>query len=345
MAQKISRRDFLKITGLGATSLFLVSCGVSPTDTNPVADETPALILRSGFEADLTMYNVNDNILGLQGIDRSVSAPNDWAQASGDPNIGDFYFQLASPGTTADRSAFLTTDPVNPNNQVLAFQIKNATESGPPLKGRVSCNIGKNNNLHEIYYKVKLFLPADIGYLTDYTFPSGNWLNLMELWNSPDWTTPAPYPFRISLYVINSPDKQSLNFGVEAQSMDPNNWKRIWAAANTNFNLPFNEWLEMEVYYKEGNNSTGRFYMTATQSNGQKTVLFDVTNFTHHPENPSPTGLKFVNPMKLYCSKEIIDWISTHQPQNGSLQIYWDDFEFWKNKNPFDKTNTFAKSK
>ena len=119
--------------------------------------------------------------------------------------------------------------------------------------------------------------------------------------------------------------------------MDPNNWKRIWAAANTNFNLPFNEWLDMEFYYKEGNNSTGRFYMTVTQSNGQKTVLFDVTNFTYHPENPSPAGLKYINPMKLYSSKEVVDWISMHQPQNGTLQVYWDDFEFWKNKNPFDE--------
>jgi len=301
---------------------------------NTSIDKSPTLIIQSGFEPNTSMYKYSDDILGFQGVDQSVLPPNDWTLANADPNIGDFYCQLGAPGTLVDRNAFITTDLINPLNHVLAFQIKNATEPDP-LKGRVSMNIMENNGLQEIYYKVKLFLPIEFGSLKDYNFTPGNWLTLMEFWHKPDWTTPAPFPFRITLYVINSPDKKNLNFAVEAQSMDPNNWQSIWKIPNTIFNLPFNEWMQMEVYYKDGDKSTGRFYMAVTRSNGDKTVLFDVTNITHHPQNPTLSGLYGINPMKLYCSKAVVDWVTSHQLSNETFQIYWDDFEFWKNKNPF----------
>lgn len=116
--------------------------------------------------------------------------------------------------------------------------------------------------------------------------------------------------------------------------MDPNNWQTVWSMANTGFALPFNEWMQMEAYYREGNKTQGRFYLSVTRSSGTETVLFDVTNFTHHPMNMNPAGLKWINPMKLYCSKSAVDWVSSHQPTNGTLQVYWDDFEFWKYKKP-----------
>ena len=291
----------------------------------------PTLIIRSGFEPAASLFAMSSSILGFQGVDHSVLPPNDWTLASLDPNIGDFYIQMAWPGTTSDRSAYITTDPANPLNHVLAFQTINATEAGPPLKGRIQTMVANNTNLHEIYYKEKLYLPTDISYLKDYTFPPGNWLTFMEFWDNPDWTTPAPYPFRVTVYVISSADKKNLNFRVLAETMDPGNEQSVWTSTNTTFGLPFNEWFTLEAYYKEGNASTGRFYLAATRANGQKTVLFDVTNFTCHPSNPSPTGLAVINPMKMYCSKAVVDWIATHQPQNGTMRIYWDDFEFWKN--------------
>jgi hypothetical protein len=301
----------------------------------PPVDDVPTLIIQSGFEPDVNLYVYNSEIYGIQGVDNSAVPPNNWSLANEDPRIGDFYFQMGAPGTLADRNIFITSDPLNPLNNVLAFEINNATEFGPPMKGRVSCNIGENNYLKEIYYKVKMFIPADIGYLSDYSFTSGNWLTLMEFWNNPDWTSPATYPFRITLYVVNSPDSSHLNFAVEAQTMDPGNWQSVWSIANNSFNLPFNEWLEMEVYYKEGDNASGRFYMTVTQASMVKTVLFDVTNYTHHPNDTSPTGLKYINPMKMYCSQNVLEWVKNHQPVNGTFKMYWDDFEFWKNKNPF----------
>ena len=181
-----------------------------------------------------------------------------------------------------------------------------------------------------------MLLPTDFGYLSDYVFSLGNWISLMEFWHSPDWTNPAPFPFRISLYVVNSPDLNHLNFGIQAQFMNQGNFEDLWTIPNTNFNLPFNEWLEMEVYYKEGNLNEGRFYLAVTPvASGIKTILFDVSNFTHHPDNLNPNGLKALNPMKLYCSENVVNWVKNHQPNNGTLKVFWDDFDFRKDSSLF----------
>lgn len=186
-----------------ASDKYLVLPFICCNYTPPIFESSPTLIIQSGFENNTSIYNVSDNILGFQGTDRNFSSSNDWTKANADSSIGDFYLQLGSPGKTSDRKAYITADPVNPANRALSFQIKNATEPDP-LKGRTSMNIGENLKLAEIYYKVKMFLPADVGYLKDYTFTSGNWLTLMEFWHSPDWTGNSAYPFRITLYVIKN---------------------------------------------------------------------------------------------------------------------------------------------
>lgn len=318
--------------------LLLIICAIaSPqmeAQTNSNDTLPPKLIIRSEFEADTAMEKINPNILGFQGVDHSAAPPNAWKGKNTYPDIGNIYCQLGSPGSVQDRSVSIVNDPLNPTNHALMFQINNATERGRPVKGRVQTVIGENKGLNEIYYKVRLLLPSDFGYLKDYTFKPGNWLTLMEFWENPDWTVPAPYPFRVTLYVVNSPDHAHLNFAAEAQTMDPDNWKSIWRSQNTSFNLPFDEWLTVEVYYKEGDSSTGRFHLSVTRSDAKKTVIFDVKDYTYHPSNPTPEGLRYICPMKLYCSKSVVDWVSNHQPQGGVLRVYWDDFEFWKNKSP-----------
>ena len=327
-----AHKEFLSVGLTLLLALGLAGCSSSPltsAEQQPQAQNSPELILRSGFEPGTSLFPVNANILGFQGKDLSQPPPNDWTAAMADPNIGDIYVQLASPGTTADRKAEIAADPLDPTNSTLHFWLANATEPDP-LKGRVSTNIGENIGLTEASFKVRLFLPADFGKVRNFSYlpDDGNWLTLMELWSNPVWTIPAPFPFRITLYVIKSPDDKDLVFGVEAQSMDPGNWQTVWRLPNNSFLLPIGEWFDLETYYRDGDATTGRFFLAATRAGHPKTVLFDVTNFTRHPSNPAPTGLKWFNPMKLYASKPIIDSVSS---QGGVLQAYWDDFEFWKN--------------
>lgn len=82
---------------------------------------------------------------------------------------------------------------------------------------------------------------------------------------------------------------------------------------------------------KEGNASTGRFYMTIQPDGGKKEVIYDLTKITHNSTDPNPDGVTDFNPIKLYTSKGLIDYM---RGQGKSLQIYWDDFRLWKDKKP-----------
>ena len=87
----------------------------------------------------------------------------------------------------------------------------------------------------------------------------------------------------------------------------------------------------MEYYYKEGDADNGRFYLAIQPDGEEKQVVFDVNRYTHNSEEPSPDGVSDFNPLKLYTSKNLIDYMNDNEK---TLQIYWDDFKLWKNKQP-----------
>ena len=87
----------------------------------------------------------------------------------------------------------------------------------------------------------------------------------------------------------------------------------------------------MELYMKEGKAGVGRFYFAVTPDGGTKTVVFDVIEPTCNPDDQAPDGFKDINPIKLYCDKDIPQWL---QARGRSLKVYWDDFEFWKDRTP-----------
>lgn len=88
----------------------------------------------------------------------------------------------------------------------------------------------------------------------------------------------------------------------------------------------------MDYYFKEGDNTSGKFYLAITPEGERKQVVFDLTKITHNTEDPAPDGVSDFNPIKLYTSKDLIDFMKSQQK---TLQIYWDDFKLWKNRKPY----------
>ena len=60
-------------------------------------------------------------------------------------------------------------------------------------------------------------------------------------------------------------------------------------------------------------------------------VVFYVHKVTRNSQDSNPDGITDFNPMKLYTSKGLIDFMRS---KGKTLQIYWDDFKLWKNKRP-----------
>ena len=110
----------------------------------------------------------------------------------------------------------------------------------------------------------------------------------------------------------------------------------IWHKMNTEIAVPVGKWITLEYYIKEGNDQNGRFYMLMTPDGGEKKVVFDIQNFTHNTKDPNPDGIKLWNPMKLYTSRKLVDYV---RDQGKALQCYWDEFAIWKDKLPLVKAD------
>ena len=292
------------------------------------------LIFQSGFEPDSKVISKGTEA-DITGIDFSFSDHNNWEDDFYNrPDVGSFSLQYQG-GEESQRYSRIIPEPGNPQNHVLQFWLNEPNVEGK--KGRIQGNIyGGKKGLKEFYQSERIFLPEDFN--TVRKFPGKiNWLTIAEFWNNITWSQSVPYRFRVTLGigkpVATESDLYFIVDGQDCQLFADNSQKytTIWSEINLDVKVPIGEWFTLEYYYKEGNAQTGKFYMTIQPEGGTKEIVFDLTCFTHNTEDPNPDGVTDFNPIKLYTSKQLIDFMRS----NGkTLQIYWDDFKLWKNKRP-----------
>lgn len=250
---------------------------------------------------------------------------------SGAPaDIGIFY----EGGQPSARFARVVPDPADPNNQVLQFWIKEARVPGQregKSKGRIQMAMA-NLNFTEVSQRYRMYLHPDLKLYRSY--PDDNtWFTINELWFGAKWKGDS-HPFRITLGIAKEKGaNQPLYFlatGETGAGGRPKHgkWSAVWHSLNKNFQIPVGEWMDMEMGYRQGNASTGRFYLAVKrQSDPRMITVIDVHDWTYHPEAPEPVPLTSWNPLKIYTSGAIIDYIRT---QGGVAQIYFDDLEIRK---------------
>lgn len=313
--------------------LFAISLLADPGSANTEKPASGQIIFQSGFEPGSRVVPSRSDA-DITGMDKSVRDHNDWVtDLDNNPDIGNFNLQYQG-GDSTMRYARIENEPGKPSNHILKFWLDQPNVEGS--KGRIQANIYGNSDLHEFYQSVRVFLPDDFNTVKNYPNKI-SWLTISEFWNNITWDQKTPYRYRLTLG-IGKPAKEpgDLYFILDAQDCElfPDNSQKyttIWSEKNTDVKVPIGKWFTMDYYYKEGNKETGRFFMTITPEGGTKQVIFDARNFTHNSQDPSPDGVGDFNPMKLYTSKGLIDYMKS---QGKTLQIYWDDYKLWKDKEP-----------
>jgi hypothetical protein len=296
-----------------------------PLHASPLADsQRPAL--RLNFD-DVT--RVVEDGRGAQGSFelRAVRAAPAARTKQGAPSLGTPALQFEG-GNASQRTARIVEDPARPGKRVLEFDVKApnvriARNGG--MKSRIQMNVYDNVGVFDLYGSVRLRLDKDMATLRDYPGPI-EWLTISEWWNNAGWTG-EPNPFRISVH-IKKPEPSSgrqLHFGIDASVKNPrkDRWSApIWEHLDTKFDVPVETWMTVEYYFKDGDDRSGRFFMAVTPDGGQRTVVADITNFTRHPDEPRPDGLTHFNPMKLYTSGELTEFMRS---RGKSLKLLWSD--------------------
>jgi len=294
---------------------------------------TGTLIFQSGFEPDSKVIAKGSDA-DITGADRSFADHNDWVNGlDNHPDIGNFNLQYQG-GDSTMRFAKIVPEPGNPGNHVLHFWLNEPNVGGS--KGRIQGNLYGNKGMKEFYQSERIFLPNDFN--TVRTFPDKiSWLTIAEFWNNITWSQTVPYGFRITLG-IGKPitTERDLYFILDGQDCQlfadgSQKYTTLWSETNQKVKVPIGKWFTLEYYYKEGDANNGKFYMTIQPDGGKKEIIYDLTKITHNTKDPNPDGVTDFNPIKLYTSKQLINYMKS---QGKTLQIYWDDFKLWENKQP-----------
>lgn len=312
-------------------SILFISCSSGQVEEQ--SGSGGELIFQSGFEPESGVIKRNSDA-DINDIDNSFPDHNDWVNdLDNHPDIGNFNIQYQG-GDSTMRYAKIIPEPGNPSNHVLHFWLDAPNVGGS--KGRIQANIYGNKDIFEFYQSVRIFLHED--FLTVKKYPKKiTWLTIAEFWNNITWSQSVPYRFRITLGIGKPVAAESdLNFIIDAQDCQlfedgSQKYTTIWSGSNETVNVPIGKWFTFDLYYKEGNNETGRFFLAMTPDGGSAQIIFDIKKITHNTEDPDPDGVGDFNPIKLYTSKDLINFM---KGQGKTLQIYWDDYKLWKNKRP-----------
>ena len=314
-----------------ALLLYTTACRKNSQNCGLECSLQEEMLFQTNFEG--TLITNEGNSARLSGTDLSLDSLSDWAALEAHPNIGsvNIYYE---DGDLTQRFADITTDPENPNNKVLHFKISepHIDAGGGKEKGRVQLNLSDNQCIKEYYQTVKLYLHPDMAYLKQWQ-EEITWLSLFEFWNNANWTG-EKHPFRVTVNLVKTETgvTDDLYFQVKGDHQSPfGKWQDDWRVTAEDFSVPFGQWMELELYIREGNADNGRFYLSVTPEGGPKTVLFDLTNNTQHSKEKCPDGFSHFHPLKLYTSDRLIKFMN----DNGkNLDIYWDAWKVYLNREP-----------
>ncbi|MDG1332255.1 MAG: hypothetical protein P8P74_07985 [Crocinitomicaceae bacterium] len=309
---------------------FCHACKKKSVNCGMECEYNEELIFQSGFE-NCSVEPIDDAYDKITGTDPNLSGANNWDVLNDHSNIGKFRINYED-GDDTQRYCEIINDPLDPTNQVLQFKIiEPHISEGDSKKGRVNAFVSRNNCLKELHQTVRIFLDPDMEYLKQWE-KAISWLTLFEYWNnSTVYKEKKQFKVSVNLVKLETGIVDNLYFQVKSNRYKLTKTEEVWKETATNFPVNFSEWMTVELYIKEGDEENGRFYLAVTPDSGSKVVLFDITNTTQHPKEKCPDGFSEFNPMKLYTSDNLINFMK----DNGkSLEVLWDDWKLYKNKTP-----------
>ncbi len=285
--------------------------------------EDDRLLFQSGFEPDVALTDHS-----IAGADRSLKSRNDWSRDA-TRFAGRIAYNLGGPDDRAKPDATavsIVTDPENKNNHALLLSLRDYRREGQDEKGRAQVEIYKiAPGLREFSYDVDMYIPADFKLLEHYPRKI-DWLTIGEFWNNEFWHKGEKHGFRITVGLAKKPGTHPLNLRLIA---DLGDGTVIWERNNAEALLPIGKWFRISYYFREGAGTDGRLTVKITPRGEKTRLLYDVRDYSFAPGNPAPDGLTGFNPMKLYTSRMLIDYMKS---KDAHLEIYWDNFKLYKMK-------------
>ena len=203
------------------------------------------------------------------------------------------------------------------------------------MKGRIQLAL-RNLAMTEAFQRYRIYLHPDLDLYRSY--PDDNaWFTINEMWFGASWEG-HPYPFRITLGIHKeSGVGQPLRLVATGEMGGPlqdSVWRGVWQSVGRSFEVPTAEWIDIEIGYRQGDRSSGRFYVAVGRRPGAApTTLIDVHDWTYSPASREPVPMTHWQPLKFYTSDRIISHVTG---RGGTAQLFFDDLEI-RNRWPSER--------
>ena len=279
-------------------------------------------------------YKPSVSLLAMDFSDSVVSAQpaspqSDWItfkDITGAPaGTGIFY----EAGTAADRGAFIAPDPTDPADSVLYFYIQNPVVPDGRGKFKARVQMGFTNiSLDEIFIRYRMYLSPNFE-LVKYWPESNAVYALGELWLGEAWNGhPFPARIKVTLSKLTIVGKQALYLAAGLSKFiggDPKFgvYEGVWGVVNYGYEMPVEEWVDIQIGYKMGDARGGRFYLGAKR--GRETLyttIADVNYWTYNPDSPAPVPLVNLQIPKLYMRGSLVEYARPLTVGFDNLQFF-----------------------
>lgn len=317
---------------LTAVLLLTVALGVALCATTPSAALTP-LVFHAGFDGEVTLAG-DDKSMSLAGPDGSGDPDANWTRLAEHPRVG---FVIIGTKANPHQQPLISlapdpADPDDPERRVLRYFADRPNDNTSGIKTRVALNMMALDRVDRFCHRQRMYLGEDLAKLRERP-ERIDWLTLAEYWGQGNWDPSFEYPFRITVNLCKDEGAgKPLYLRVHGQTLKAHvprdqhgRWTSIWEHEARDVEPPIGQWVTTEMFVRDGDAQTGRFVMALTTAGTPRQTLFDVTDWTRHPEDPDDAGFHGVSPMKMYTSAALTDWL---REAGGALSVCWDDFHF-----------------
>lgn len=305
-----SESRFMRGFAIIVSLILLVGC--MGEENPPPVDEESYTPFHSGFETGVSVTEFSDrfgDIIGSDGMDWESDLEDNGSFG----NFRIFY----EGGDDSQRSASIIEID---GDRVLEFRLSEANVNEGE-KGRVSASLTNNHNLTEFAYSVNVNL-TDAFDLIEPAEGRLTWMTIAEFWND---NAQTEYAFRITLAIHkeDAAPNTPLSWALAGQTQNTTSlmWDDVWTAASE-VPVPIDTWFTLQIAVIEGDGDSGQVFVKMGAN-----VLFDIVDWTYHPDKPIADGFENLNPMKLYTAGDVLEML----PEGRAFVILWDDFTISQN--------------
>ena len=199
----------------------------------------------------------------------------------------------------------------------LTAELYDTAMTGSPDYGRIEMDVTTKPDASVVDFPAyletkKIKLNSSMSSFETYNTVANSWNILFE--TRMGWSASDRYLARVTASMFSIDNEIKLVFASDHRdnNLDPAGiWTLSWQAPIADVALPVGEWIDIMIYCRSGNASTGRYICKIKrESDAEWQTLCDVTDWTSNPDSGPIVNIRHIMPYLCYTTAPVIDHVN-----------------------------------